>query len=61
MLIDALYEARVKLIVSADAEPEELYQGGDGSFEFARCASRLVEMRSASWAQMSHGGKGLVV
>ncbi|MBL1430876.1 MAG: AFG1 family ATPase [Robiginitomaculum sp.] len=61
MLIDALYEARVKLIISADAEPEELYQGGDGSFEFARCASRLVEMRSDSWAQMSHGGKGLVV
>lgn len=61
LLIDALYEARVKLIISADAEPEKLYQDGDGSFEFARCASRLNEMRSDNWVELHHDGKGLAV
>ncbi|UIJ45943.1 AFG1 family ATPase [Sphingomonas cannabina] len=45
-LIDALYEHKVKLLAAADAEPEQLYQSGDGSFEFARTVSRLREMGS---------------
>ena len=49
-LIDALYEARVQFIASADAEPDALYVDGDGAFEFQRTASRLMEMRSADWA-----------
>lgn len=48
-LIDALYEARVRLICSAAAEPDALYAEGEGAFEFARTASRLHEMRSADW------------
>ncbi len=48
-LIDALYEARVRLICSAADEPEQLYIEGEGSFEFARTASRLREMQSADW------------
>ena len=48
-LIDALYEARVRLIVSAAAEPEALYVDGAGTFEFERTASRLIEMRGEDW------------
>jgi cell division protein ZapE len=48
-LIDALYEAHAKLVVLAEAEPDDLYPAGDGAFEFERTASRLQEMRSAAW------------
>jgi cell division protein ZapE len=54
-LIDALYEHRVKLLAAADAEPAALYPAGDGSFEFARTASRLEEMRSAAYLAEGHG------
>jgi cell division protein ZapE len=48
-LVDALYEARVKLVMSADATPDDLYTDGEGAFEFARTASRLQEMQSVDW------------
>ncbi len=48
-LVDALYEAKVKLVASAEAEPQNLYPSGDQSFEFERAASRLMEMRSESY------------
>lgn len=48
-LIDSLYEARTRLIMSAEEEPERLYLEGAGSFEFERTASRLREMQSADW------------
>jgi cell division protein ZapE len=49
-LIDALYEAKVKLICSAAAVPDMLYREGEGSFEFERTASRLMEMQAADWS-----------
>ncbi len=50
-LVDALYEAKVRLICSAAAEPDALYVEGEGAFEFARTASRLHEMRSLDWGR----------
>jgi len=50
-LIDALYEAKTKLVALADATPDDLYAAGDGSFEFERTASRLQEMQSASYLE----------
>ena len=50
-LIDALYEAKTRLIISAADEPERLYSEGTGSFEFERTASRLREMQSADWGK----------
>lgn len=54
-LIDALYEARVRLVISAADVPERLYLEGEGTFEFARTASRLIEMQSADWASDAPG------
>ncbi len=51
ILIDALYEAGVRLICSAAALPDMLYVEGEGSFEFARTASRLREMQGADWGE----------
>ncbi len=48
-LVDALYEAKVRLICSAAAQPEMLYIEGEGTFEFERTASRLREMQSEEW------------
>jgi cell division protein ZapE len=54
-LVDALYEHKVKLLAAADAEPNQLYQAGDGAFEFERTASRLTEMQSRDYLAAGHG------
>ena len=56
-LVDALYDQRVKLIASAEVEPEYIYQAEQGreAFEIARTISRLTEMRSTDYMELPHG------
>jgi cell division protein ZapE len=51
LLIDTLYDHRIRLVVSAAAGPQELYVGrrGTEAFEFDRTVSRLTEMQSRDW------------
>jgi cell division protein ZapE len=49
VLVDTLYDQHVKLIASADAPPDKLYQRGENAKMFERTASRLDEMQSADW------------
>ena len=53
-LIDALYEAKTKLIISAASQPNDLYIDGDEAFEFKRTVSRLIEMRSEQYLGAGH-------
>ena len=53
-MIDTFYEKKVKFICSAAGAPQTLYTAGDGSFEFERTVSRLMEMQSPEYLSLEH-------
>ena len=57
LLVDTLYDGAVKLVASAEAEPDGLFRGNGSfeAFEFRRTASRLHEMRSSDYLALPHG------
>jgi cell division protein ZapE len=54
VLVDTLYDQRVKLIASAAAPPDRLYEQGKNVKMFERTASRLDEMQSEDWLGLVH-------
>ncbi len=49
LLIDTLYDGKVKLVATSAQAPEGIFPAGDHAVEFGRTVSRLKEMQSASW------------
>lgn len=52
-LIDVLYDYKVKLVMSAEVQPAELYTEGVLSNEFFRTESRITEMQSKEYMQQA--------
>ena len=52
---NAVAIASLALLATAAAEPADLYLAGDGSFEFERTVSRLMEMQSRDYLALGHG------
>ncbi len=59
-LVDSFYDNRVKLVASAETEPQGIYLAADGpeAFSFQRAVSRLIEMRSEEYLALPHGSIG---
>ena len=53
-LVDALYEHRCKLVASAAAPPDQIYERGENAAMFERTASRLMEMQSQGYLSLPH-------
>lgn len=54
-LVDIFYDAKVKLILSAEVPMQDIYPEGRLNDEFQRTLSRLQEMQSAEYLHAEHG------
>ena len=59
LLLDTLYDEKVKLICSAEAAPQDLYLAGENAPAFRRAASRLMEMQSADYLRLGPGNPAI--
>jgi len=57
LLIDTLYDEKVKLVCSAASPPQELYTDGENAQAFRRAASRLMEMGSDDYLRLGPGAR----
>jgi cell division protein ZapE len=48
-LVDVLYDARVRLVMSTEVEVEKIYTEGHLLFDYKRTCSRLLEMQSEGY------------
>jgi cell division protein ZapE len=53
-MVDEFYDRNVKLLMSAEAPVNQLYQGSKLAFEFERTASRLTEMQTHDYLARPH-------
>lgn len=49
--IDVLYDAKIRLIISAESSIDQIYTGKWLAFEFARTRSRLKQMQHSEWGK----------
>ena len=57
LLIDTLYDEKVKLVCSAALPPQEVYTDGENAQAFRRAASRLMEMGSDDYLRLGPGAR----
>ncbi|MEC5159485.1 MULTISPECIES: cell division protein ZapE [unclassified Janthinobacterium] len=55
-LIDVFYDQKVKLLMSAEVAPDQLYTNGMLANEFHRTVSRIVEMQSREYMEKERRG-----
>ena len=60
-LIDVLYDNNVRLVASSAATPDDIYTDGVMSGEFSRTSSRLTEMQTQRYLQLSHRSQGVTL
>jgi cell division protein ZapE len=60
-LVDVFYDNRVKLVISSAVLPHELYSNPGRDAEFARTASRLIEMQSKDYLSLQHQSEGVTL